>query len=274
MVTTRPDIRSYSRVSYLREIMGDPQGAIEVMKLAVSSGYPGYEQTEWTRCQLAHLYENTGRLQEAEQQYRLALNERPNYAFAFAGMGRIAKANGNYQKAIQYTQQARTLLNDFSFDQELTELYRFNNNLQKSSEYGWKTVETLAGLTGTESQKNHGHYADRELAYAYLNVYRYDLALAHALTEYNRRPDNIDVNQTVAWVYYKRGQYDKAIPYITAALKTHSKNPVLLYQAGLIAKASGKISEGEQLMSQAIQINPFLSPMLKWENKNNHLAMN
>src|SRR5258706_6247285 len=151
------------------------------MKLAVSSGYPGYEQTEWTRCQLGHLYENNGQLQEAEFQYRLALNERPTYAFALAGLGRIEKANGNYQKAIQYLQKAGNLMNDFSFDQELTELYRISNQPQQASEYAWKTVETLACITGKESQKNHGHYADRELAYAYLNIYNYDLALAHAL---------------------------------------------------------------------------------------------
>src|SRR5262249_49473730 len=83
MVSIRPDIRSYSRVSYLREIMGDTQGAIEAMKLAVSSGYPGYEQTEWVRCQLGHLYENTGQLQEAAMQYRIAVEERPSYAFAY-----------------------------------------------------------------------------------------------------------------------------------------------------------------------------------------------
>src|SRR6186713_2381991 len=35
MVSIRPDLRSYSRVSYLREIYGQVQGAIDAMKLAV-----------------------------------------------------------------------------------------------------------------------------------------------------------------------------------------------------------------------------------------------
>src|SRR6185295_1404171 len=80
MVSTRPDIRSYSRISYLREIYGDYPGAIEAMKLAVQAGYPGDESTEWARVHLGQLYENTGDLQNAEMQYQLALQERTGYA--------------------------------------------------------------------------------------------------------------------------------------------------------------------------------------------------
>src|SRR5436190_1168308 len=87
--------------------------------------------------------------------------------------------------------------------------------------------------------ENIGHYADRELAYAYLKVNENDKALEHALLEYNRRPDNIDVNETVAWVYYRKGEYDKALPYIKTALKTNSKNPVLLSRAALIYFKTG-----------------------------------
>ena len=43
MVSIRPDIRSYSRISYLREIYGDYPGAIEAMNLAVNAGLPGDE---------------------------------------------------------------------------------------------------------------------------------------------------------------------------------------------------------------------------------------
>ncbi|MEO8087027.1 MAG: tetratricopeptide repeat protein [Bacteroidota bacterium] len=274
MVSIRPDIRSYSRVSYLREIMGDTHGAIEAMKLAVSSGYPGYEQSEWTRCQLAHLYENTGQFNLAQLQYEIALSERPMYAFALAGLGRVAKANGNYPMAIQKFELARAQVDDFSFNQELTELYHLNGEPQKEYEYSQKTIQALAGLSGKESETNHGHYADRELAYAYLNAYNYNLALSHALIEYNRRPDNIDVNQTLAWVYYKIGSYNEADKYITAAMRTNSKNPVLLYQAGLIRKSSGKIAEGAKLMGEATAINPFLSPMLKWEGSRQFAMQN
>ena len=87
MDSIRPDIRSYSRISYLREIYGDYPGAIEAMKLAVGAGGAGDEPTEWTRIQLARLYENTGDLKNAEMHYMIALDERPGYPYATAGLG-------------------------------------------------------------------------------------------------------------------------------------------------------------------------------------------
>lgn len=57
MISIRPDLRSYSRVSYLREIHGDLAGAIEAMQLAVTAGLPGDEQTAWARLTLGALFE-------------------------------------------------------------------------------------------------------------------------------------------------------------------------------------------------------------------------
>ena len=267
MVNVRPDLRSYSRVSYLREILGDYKGAIASMKLAVSAGYPGLEQTAWVRTCLGHLYEITGELKEAEMQYKIVLSERSDYPFAFAGLGRLEKAKLNYPAAILYFEKAKKQIKEFSFDEELTEIYRISNQPLKASQHAYETISLLTGLND-KNGTGHGHYADRELALAYLDAYRYDLALTHALIEYNRRPDNIDVNETLAWVYYKRGEYTDADKYITVAMKTGSQNPKLLYEAGLIKMKSGEKEKGIALINQSLQINPFVSPLLKWERKN------
>ncbi len=270
MVSVRPDLRSYSRVSYLREIYGDYNGAIEAMKLAVSAGYPGLEQTSWVRTCLGHLYEVTGDLQNAQMNYEITLIDRPDYAFALAGLGRVEKAKRNYSSAIQYFEKAKAQVKDFSFDEELTELYRFTNQPKKASEHAYETIAALTNMSD-KNGNNHGHYADRELAYAYLNIYNYELALKHALIEYNRRPENIDVNQTLAWVHYKRGEYIDARKYMDVALHTGSKNSVLLYEAGLIKIKSGEKERGIALINQSLQINPFVSPSLKFE-RGNYLA--
>lgn len=55
MVAIRPDLMSYARVSYLREIHGDMEGAIKAMEMAVKAGYPGLEQTAWTKYNLGQL---------------------------------------------------------------------------------------------------------------------------------------------------------------------------------------------------------------------------
>lgn len=268
MVSIRPDIRSYSRISYLREIYGDYPGAIEAMKLAVSAGGQGDEPTEWTRIQLARLYENTGDLKSAEMNYMIALDERPGYGYATAGLGHIAMAGKDYAKAISYYEKAAGVLNDYALQEQLSQLYRISGNTKKADSLLSGIIEGMKRDEKKGQQnENIGHYADRELAYAYLLKNDNENALKHALMEYERRPDNIDVNQTVAWVYYKMKDYNKALPYIKVALKTNCKNPILLCNAGLIYAKTNQISLARSTLEEALKNNPNIDPELKEESE-------
>jgi tetratricopeptide (TPR) repeat protein len=260
MVSMRPDIRSYARVSYLREIHGETRGAIEAAKFAVAAGYPGLEQTVWTRTILAHLYESTGNIDTMEYQYRAALAERPDYAFALAGLGRVEKLKGNYKEAISYYEKANGLITEYSFYDELTDLYRLNGEDKKAEQSANKVIEMLSPIASVdEGTEGHGHYADRELAYAYIKKGDYKKALEHAWTEFNRRPANIDVCETAAWASYKAGNTEDAFKLITIALRTNCKNPVLRCRAGLIYIAKGKKVQGTSMIRNALAQNPNLS---------------
>jgi len=266
MESVRPDIRSYSRISYLREIHGDYPGAIEAMKMAVNAGGQGDETTEWTRIQLGRLYENTGDLKSAKMYYTIALNERPDYPFALAGLARILVTEKDYPAAIGFYKKADSMINDFSIKEEWADVYAMAG--QKESADSLMDI-VIAKLNKDEqngqNDENIGHYADRELAYAYLKINNYNQALEHALVEYNRRPDNIDVNETVAWVYYCKKQYPEALPYLQTALKTHSENPVLLYRAGLIYAKAGKQSEAKAFLKKALSADSNIAMLLKKE---------
>ena len=53
MIDLRPDSSSYARVSHLRQLHGDTEGAIEAMTLAVKAANPNApEDVEWYREQL------------------------------------------------------------------------------------------------------------------------------------------------------------------------------------------------------------------------------
>ena len=266
MESTKPDIRSYSRASYLREIYGDYPGSIEAMKLAVAAGPPGAEGTEWARVQLAHLYELTGDIKMADYNYQLALSYRPSYAYAYSGLARIAIYTKEYPKAVQYYLSADSLITDNSFKEELADLYTFMNQPSKAAEL---TNSVIAQLSKDAEAANTdaaiGHYSDNELALNYLKLNDYDNALKHAEMEYNRRPENITVNETLAWVYYKKGDAAKALPYIKVALKTGSKNPELLSHAGLIYYKAGDKQTAKAMLQQALHTNPGFSILLKQE---------
>jgi tetratricopeptide (TPR) repeat protein len=266
MVSIRPDLRSYSRVSYLREIYGDYPGAIEAMKLAVTAGYPGTEESEWARIQLGHLYENHGQEADALFQYQTALYERPDYAYAYAGLGRLAKANKNYNEAIDDFKKADALVEDYSFKDELIDLYALSGDKTTAKELTQEVLDKLtADATSGTNDNSMGHYADKELAYVYIKTGDYDKAIGHALLEYNRRPDNIDVNEALAWAYYKKGDIKNAADYIAVALKTGSMNPTLLSRSALIYNKAGDTAKAKELMNKAMSNKAYIAPDLMAE---------
>jgi tetratricopeptide (TPR) repeat protein len=227
MVSIRPDLRSYSRISYLREIHGDNEGAIEAMKLAVEAGAAGDEPTEWARVHLGQLYEKVNDLRSAEMCYQTSLEERPQYAYALAGLSRIAKAQKDYKKAIQLLEEAESTMSSPSLREELINVYQERGDYKKAGLLANELITEMEDAAEkAANDPNAGHYTDKELAMAYLGVKDYDNALKHALMEYNRRPLNIDVNETLGLVYHNMGEYQKAAPYLQAAMKTKSINPV------------------------------------------------
>jgi tetratricopeptide (TPR) repeat protein len=267
MVTIRPDLRSYSRIAYLREIYGDYPGAVSAMKMAVKAGVPAEESTEWCRTQLGRLYENMGQIDNAAFQYNLSLAARPGYAYALAGLGRIASYEKKYDSAIYYYQQAQNLVTDAGVKENLAIAYSNAGQTEKANALNKEVIDEMnKNAQMSINDPTIGHYSDKELAYAYLQNNNYDKALEHALAEYNRRPKNIDVNETMAWVYYKRKEINKALPYLDAALITHSKNPMLLCTAGLIYAKTGNIVKGKMMLGLGLKYHPIMPEDIKKES--------
>ncbi|MEZ5015145.1 MAG: tetratricopeptide repeat protein [Chitinophagales bacterium] len=255
MVNLRPDIRSYSRISYLRQIYGDNAGAIEAMKMAVESGVPGAESTEWARVTLGDLLLLTGDLQHAEECFTLALNLRENYPYAEAGLGRLEKAKKNYPAAIEHTENAIRIMSHVSFVEQLADLYALNGDAQKAKEIRRDVLSEL--LKGEKQQKNMdriGHNANRELALAYMQLEKYDQAMEYAQKDLAMRPDNIDANELAAWIAYLQDNIADAQKYADKMLATNTQNPNTLYKAMCIyvkAKQTEKIALIQQQYNTA-----------------------
>lgn len=266
MVSIRPDIRSYARISYLREIHGDLPGAIAAAKLAVAAGYPGLEQSVWARIILAQLYEKIGALDSAEYQYKYALSERPEYAFATAGLSKLAQNNGNIDSAIIGYKKAKENIIEYSFDEALYDCYMLKNETKNAENALEKVITQLSPMANVdESTIGHGHYADKELADIYIKANKLDLALKHAKIEYDRRPKNIDINKTMAWVYYNKGDLENAKKHIKFAMNTGCQNPDFLLKNALINYTNDKESAKRvinELLTQEVYIEPRLLQLL------------
>jgi tetratricopeptide (TPR) repeat protein len=266
MISIRPDTRSYSRIAYLREIHGDIPGAAEAMKMAADAGATGDENTEWCRVQLGKLYEKTGKMKDAEMYYTIAAGNRQNYPYALSGLARIAAGKKEYSKALALYQQADSLIPDHTFKEGIAEVYNLTGQKEKAKLMAEEILNYMKKFSGN-AVKKEGQNEDHEMAHAYMGVGNYDKALDYALQEYNRRPANIEVNETVAIVYYNKGDYEKALPYIETALKTNCKNPELLCHAGLIYAKAGKTKKAQLFLQEAMKNNPGLPAELEKESK-------
>jgi len=252
MQTLRPGLESYSRASYLREIYGDNQGAIEAMKLAFEAGLPGSEEASWAGNTLSHLLENTNDLAHAEELAHIILEQRPSYAFATDALGRIEMAKGNYDKAIDYFKQAIEVMPEFSFYENMANAYKGIGDLEKAN----ALYKEVVGMLDEDAKS--GHYADLELAHVYLELGDVDNAFKYANIEYKRRPKNIDVNNTMAWIYYSKGNVIEAKKHMAIALRMGTQNAIMLARASIIEQAAGNASLAQEYINKSLKINKRL----------------
>src|SRR5207245_392884 len=100
MVDLKPNLSSYARVSYFRELHGDLNGAAAAMQLAVSAGGDAPENVAYVQTLLGNIEFQSGHLSAARQAYRLALARFSKYVPADAGLARVEAARGELSAAI------------------------------------------------------------------------------------------------------------------------------------------------------------------------------
>ncbi len=264
MVDLRPDLASYSRVSYLRELHGDVAGAQAAMATAVSAGLPGTEQTAWTQVQLGNLYLNSGDLDQAEAIYRETLYFRPGYAYALAGLAQVQAARGKYQAAIDVLQPLTTQLPLPEFIILLGEMYEATGQLELAARQ-YELVQIIQQLNA-----DAGVNVDMEMALFEANHGNAAQAVAMATAGYGLRP-NIYAADALAWALYQNGAYEAAWPYSQEALRLGTQDARLHYHAGMIALALGDEEAGQAYLDTAVAINPAFVLFLAHGRGNDHL---
>ena len=262
MVNLRPDMSSYSRISYIRELHGDLEGAREVMQLAVDSGTPNAESTAWVRTQLANLHFNNGDLEQAELAYQLTLQNRPDYVYALAGLGRVRAAQGNMEDAIELLKQAVRIMPLPEFVITLGDLYLAAGQ-QEAADQQYQLVAAIETL-------HRANGVDMDMEIALFNAdhdKNMTETVALARKAYANRP-GIHGADALAWALYKTGNYEEARTYAVEALKLGTKDSLKLFHAGMIALELGDKEQARQYLEEALSINPHFSLLYAEEARN------
>jgi tetratricopeptide (TPR) repeat protein len=251
MVSMRPDVASYARVSYARELVGDVRGALATMRQAAdAAGTP--DDAAWVSYQIGELSFRSGRLSAAVAAYRRAAALSPTFVPAEAGLAKIAWARGKVDRAIRGYRRvvARYPLPEHVI--ALGDLYTSEGRTAQADD-AYALARAEAALF-----RSNGVNVDVELALFEADHGQPVAALTDARAGWLSR-HSIHAADALAWALYRNGRARPAARLERQALRLGTQDALSFYHAGMIALRLGDRDEARRMLSHALAINPHFS---------------
>lgn len=235
MLDLRPgNVPAFTRASYLRELFGDIEGSIELMRAAYQRTPPTeVEDRAWILAQLGHLELNAGRLDNADQWLQEALVVFPGYHYALANLAKVRSAQDKHADSVDLLKRRYEAAPHPENLYELAEAL-VRSGRQSEADAAYAAFEIQA-LREAESWDN----ANRELVFYYANRARKpEQALRIARMEIERRHDVYTLD-AYAWALHVSNDHRKAREFMDRALAIGTKDPAMLSRAKAIAAQEG-----------------------------------
>ena len=258
----------YSVVARLFDLQGMPDRAVSLYRRAAvevdrNAGMPSYA-VGWFHTRLAMQLAKVGKHDQAKHEFECALALYPRDYKAMAGLARLAAQDERWKDAIEWGNRSDEIAQMADVRALVGDAYAMLGDSTKAEEqYG-----RVAALVGRPSGMNdglhevapaagtHGHRLDRQYAQFCADHHRDpDGAYAAAIRDFAARED-IYSYDTLAWVCLQRGDTAEASKAIGKALATKTKDPMVLYHAGVIFRAANQPEKALTLLREAIQIDP------------------
>ena len=247
----KPTVSAYARVSYARELLGDTDGAVEAMALAVDAAAATKEPAAWSRVQLGHLYAASRRLAAAGRLYREALAIVPGYAPANAALAQVAAARGRTDAAVRLYRLALATAPDPGSAASLGDLLVARGE-RVEAERAYARAEELETLFARNGGRNQ-----LETAVFDLDHDRHVVdALARAREGYRRRP-SVEGAHVLARALYKNGQCAEARAYSVKALRLGTLDVGAMFDRARIERCLGNGAEATRFERRVRDLDPF-----------------
>jgi len=251
MIDLRPDLSSYARVSYARELRGDTSGAVQAMKLARSAAGDASDQA-WASHQLGELLFNSGDYGRARAFYREGARLDPVSALPEVGLAKVEAATDDVERAIRIL---RRVTRREPFGEYLVLLGDMLDAAGRPAEA--RAQYELANAI-TNLYRSNGVNVDLEQALFDADHDRPKQALRVARAEYERR-QSVHVADALAWALYANGDYEAADKYSREALRLGTRSALFRWHAGMIAAELEERDEAIEHLNAALEINPHFS---------------
>ena len=251
MVDTRPDLSSYARVSYARELQGDVPGAIVAMRAAEqAAGTPS--DSAWASFQLGELYWNSGQVDKAAEAYRHGAELAPEYVPPLAGLAKVAWAKGDLDRATSLFTEVVQRYPSPEYVIALGDLYAVQGQ-QAQADQQYALVRAEHDLFAA-----NGVNIDLELAHFDADPGAAPDARVAAREEWARR-QSIHVADALGWALYANGRYAEAARYARKSLALGTRNASFMFHAGMIQLRLGNDAAARALLDEARKTNPNFS---------------
>jgi len=252
MVDMRPDLSSYARVSYVRELTGDADGAIEAMRAAVGAGGPAPENVAYAEVLLGNLYFDRGDLYQAESAYRAALTAFAGHVPAWAGLARVLAARGRYAEAAGLYRRAVDLNPAPDYVIALGEVSAVAGDAAAAHRAFELAVaqQRLFAANGVDLDREQALFeADHGDPAAALSAARWAMA---------DRP-SVHSADALAWALYRTGDLQDALEASRQARRLGTRDALMLFHAGAIEAGLGLRDQARAHLAEALTINPHFS---------------
>jgi tetratricopeptide (TPR) repeat protein len=247
MMTRRPSAAAYARASYARELQGDLDGALRLMRMAseaTSADDP--EGQAWHYAQIGDLLFQRGQLDEARTHYAHADFVYPGHPFAAIGLARVKTAEGDLAGALASYEALMARGPSPFLSARIGELRdRLGRHTEAEQAYalaedGWRNDTPEPTLLAAFLSAHDRHATD---------------ALAIAEKAAQGRQD-IFTMDALAWARFRNGRIAEARAASTQAMRTGTRDRIILYHAAAIADASGDRATARTLVDRALEGHP------------------
>jgi len=245
-----------ARVARWRELTGHADAARRLLHAAVAKvgkrdDLPR-EQRAWFHYRLGELELRTGHLDSADVSYQRGLAIFPEDYRILGGLARLAAARGQWQKAVDYGNQAIAIQLDPATLGTISEAHRALGDTAQANAYARAMTASALKQPGPIHRAwglfllDHGTSGDVKRVVAKTRI------------EMRTRRD-IYGYDLLAWGLHKQGRDTEARLAMAHALSQNTEDAQLYYHAGMIEQALGNAAAARAYLDRALTINPNFS---------------
>jgi tetratricopeptide (TPR) repeat protein len=253
-VDRRPELGSYARISYLRELHGDMSGAVRGMELAASAAGERSGNSVYATTLLGKLRADQGDYTTAERLYRQVLMLKPGYPDAMLGLAAIEFGRGHTEAGLDLFRdvQRRVAAPDHAIllgeAEEAAGHPAAASRAYDAARAAFDGLEAQGANTATERAVFEASHGDAARA----------VELGRRAWRYT---PSVRAADAYSWALSAAGEHRAALRFSARAMRLGSRDPIFRYHAGMVALRADRPGRAHAFLAQLVAESPEFSPL-------------